>query len=278
MATTQNLHDSPRLVMITPGPFNGTVLVLSGDRSTIGRDENCELRLDDPGVSRTHAVVDRSGRDAVVLDLGSTNGTTVNGTPVVGSSAPLRDGDVVCFGGLQARYEVPGSRGDRTQPVPAVTALAPPRAEYHIARQDADALNNVAGDQYNAYVQQVREERESFLRDIAATKSKGRRLIWVGFGLFIVGFATYGLTILRFIGGVDQSISRFNDSPDVEPTFHLLGPQVAGVPIGILGFAMAFIGTVLMAVGLVFHIVAAARRRRLDDPAPAPWQWQPQGR
>jgi hypothetical protein len=255
----------------TPGPFKGTVLVLSHDRSTIGRDDNCELRLDHPEVSRTHAVMDRSGGDTVVLDLRSTNGTTVNGTPVVGSSAPLQNGDVVSFGGLQARYEVPGLRGDPTQPVPASARRS--RAEYHIDRQDANALNNVAGDQYNAYVQQ--EQRESFLRDIAATKSKARRLIWIGFGIFIVGFATYGLTVLRFITSVGQSI---NDSPHAQPTFQLLGPQVAGIPIGIIGFAMAFIGTVLMAVGLVLHIVAAARRRRLDAPALAPWQRQPEGR
>ncbi len=49
---------------------------------TIGRADDCELVIDDPRVSRRHAEIRPSGPDYVLVDLGSTNGTLVNGHPV----------------------------------------------------------------------------------------------------------------------------------------------------------------------------------------------------
>jgi hypothetical protein len=42
------------------------------------------------------------------------------------------------------------------------------------------------------------------------------------------------------------------------------GPQVGGVSVGLIGFAVAFIGQFVLVAGIVLHIVAAARRRRLN--------------
>lgn len=68
----------------------------------VGRDPSCEFTLDHPDISRRHASIEPRGPDYVVTDLGSTNGTTVNGAAV--TSMPLRDGDVVAFGPLRYRY------------------------------------------------------------------------------------------------------------------------------------------------------------------------------
>ena len=57
---------------------------------TIGRLPECAVVLDDPNVSRRHAQVRREGDAVFVVDLGSTNGTRVNG--VAGSRAPPRRG------------------------------------------------------------------------------------------------------------------------------------------------------------------------------------------
>lgn len=69
-------------------------------------------------------------------------------------------------------------------------------------------------------------------------------------------------------------MSSFDESTqpgDVE----LLGPSVAGVPVGIIGYGLGFLGSVLLVVGIVLHIVAAARRRRVDRemPLPHPSSW-----
>jgi hypothetical protein len=73
--------------------------------ATIGRSHACEIVIDDPGVSRRHAAIAR-GRDGWVLDdLGSTNGSKVNGAPVDGSRA-LADGDEIELGSATLRFEL----------------------------------------------------------------------------------------------------------------------------------------------------------------------------
>ncbi|MER5195333.1 FHA domain-containing protein [Streptomyces sp. NPDC002755] len=63
----------------------------------IGRDPASGLRLTHESVSRVHAELSRQGGMWVLRDLGSTNGTTVNGRRVIGA-AVVREGDQVAFG------------------------------------------------------------------------------------------------------------------------------------------------------------------------------------
>lgn len=69
----------------------------------IGRSEESEIVLVDPSVSRAHAIVEIDAAQAVVRDLGSTNGTFVNGRRV--SVETLRDGDELLFGNTRMRFE-----------------------------------------------------------------------------------------------------------------------------------------------------------------------------
>jgi pSer/pThr/pTyr-binding forkhead associated (FHA) protein len=56
----------------------------------------------DNGVSRLHAVIRRNGGNVIVMDLGSSNGTYVNGTRLMPNmEQPLRHGDVVALGKLK---------------------------------------------------------------------------------------------------------------------------------------------------------------------------------
>ncbi|MEV7521074.1 DUF1707 and FHA domain-containing protein [Streptomyces sp. NPDC091371] len=68
----------------------------------IGRDPGNGLRLSHETVSRVHAELRMQGGVWVLKDLGSTNGTTVNGQRVTGS-AVVRDGDQVSFGHMSFR-------------------------------------------------------------------------------------------------------------------------------------------------------------------------------
>ena len=76
-----------------------------GDRPvTVGRLAECTVPLNDQNVSRHHAEI-RPGRGAyVVADLGSTNGTMVNGTRIA-SEQRLADGDILSFGSTYVRFE-----------------------------------------------------------------------------------------------------------------------------------------------------------------------------
>jgi hypothetical protein len=71
-----------------------------GDEATIGRGQGCQVQLPDPMVSQLHARLFRSNKGLHVEDLGSTNGTFVNGSAV---SAPvrLRKGDRLRVGPIE---------------------------------------------------------------------------------------------------------------------------------------------------------------------------------
>jgi len=69
---------------------------LSGTFTTLGRSDECEVVLEDPAASRRHAEVRNEDGAFVLTDLGSTNGTSVNGAPV--TTHVLEDGDRVMIG------------------------------------------------------------------------------------------------------------------------------------------------------------------------------------
>ncbi|MEP6852533.1 MAG: FhaA domain-containing protein [bacterium] len=71
-------------------------LTLRPGSNVIGRGQDCDLQLLDQGVSRRHVDVQFDGQYAVAYDLGSTNGTTVNGHDV--ASQQLQHGDVIRVG------------------------------------------------------------------------------------------------------------------------------------------------------------------------------------
>ncbi len=71
----------------------------------VGRDEGVDLRLADAGVSRRHARVECSSRgEFLVVDLGSTNGTMVNGRPI--RRAPIAPGDDLEVGAVSLRLDL----------------------------------------------------------------------------------------------------------------------------------------------------------------------------
>ncbi|HMP02751.1 MAG TPA: FHA domain-containing protein, partial [Gemmatales bacterium] len=72
----------------------------SDQQLRVGRFENLEIVLNDPSISRKHAEIVASEQGWVLRDLGSTNGTFLNGIRVGRSDRRLRQRDVVQFGNL----------------------------------------------------------------------------------------------------------------------------------------------------------------------------------
>ena len=92
------------------GAGAGSLLLPTGERLqlgeaivTIGRKPESTLQLADPNVSRNHAEIRPHGNGWVVVDLGSTNGSRVNGVRI--TSQELREGDEVSFGNTVLRFE-----------------------------------------------------------------------------------------------------------------------------------------------------------------------------
>lgn len=80
-------------------------VVLSGERMTVGRLASCDITLADANVSREHAAFVREGAGWAIEDLGSTNGTLLNGQPCTWSR--LRDGDRITIGTSELTYHEP---------------------------------------------------------------------------------------------------------------------------------------------------------------------------
>lgn len=83
---------------------------LTADVLVVGRDDTADIRVDEPLVSRAHARLERRGPSYVVLDLGSTNLTRVNGEVV--AERELRHGDEVRFGRARCTFLAEEGRTD----------------------------------------------------------------------------------------------------------------------------------------------------------------------
>lgn len=77
---------------------------LDRERLMVGRSRFCDIRLQEDSVSRLHAAFTSAEQGLMLEDLGSSNGTFVNGQPVVGMTR-LAAGDVVRFGGVRGTIE-----------------------------------------------------------------------------------------------------------------------------------------------------------------------------
>jgi hypothetical protein len=89
----------------------GSIVLPSGQRvalgehtTSVGRLPECSITIEDGNVSREHARIKPGSNGYVVQDLGSTNGTLVNGQRISGSRM-LADGDIISFGSTHVRFE-----------------------------------------------------------------------------------------------------------------------------------------------------------------------------
>jgi pSer/pThr/pTyr-binding forkhead associated (FHA) protein len=88
---------------------DGKRLPLQPGENILGRDE-ANIHIDSPTVSRRHARIRVSGTEAVLEDLGSKNGTCVNGARV-STVVRLKDGDEVQVGSVVSRFRMTSPKG-----------------------------------------------------------------------------------------------------------------------------------------------------------------------
>lgn len=132
--TTDNAQTSatgtPTVSLLLQDGSSRTYLVHEGS-NILGRSNDSDFRLPDTGVSRQHAEITWDGQVAVLVDLQSTNGTTVNDEPV--ENWMLADGDVITLGhsNIEVRIVGPGDQpaADASQPQ-FTDSVSHPSTEY----------------------------------------------------------------------------------------------------------------------------------------------------
>jgi hypothetical protein len=137
------------------------------------------------------------------------------------------------------------------------------QARFDVGHQNGGTIHNVGGDQYHHY--QYLQQRDSLLREVAAARTRGRWLVTFGVVVFLVGFAVFAAGVLGFMADVADAVTSGNpSSPSTTP----FGEPIFGIPSGLIGWACGVIGAVMVVLGIVFHVVATARRRRVDREMP----------
>ncbi len=206
---------------------------LDGDRLTIGRDDLSDILLDEPTVSRYHAVILRQGQSWVIIDQASANGTFVNGTKV--QQMALSAGDRIAVGKEELLFNPNGA------------APAPPVPSSHGVRYDIQSQsgisNNVAGSQTN-------NVSHGSLHFIASRRGTARRLIISGLVVFFAGQASGVTGVLLFQRTIFNAISSDSSQPPAIPS--------AFFPLFVLGVALVLCGAGLFISGLVTR--SGARR------------------
>ena len=108
-AQTRTRNVPPKAVLRgVSGLYFGKIVPLRG-RLVIGRGSDCDLVLDEPEMSRRHALIENTGDVIFLRDLGSANGTFVNGVQV--RNAVLHPDDQIAFDHNRFLLEAPGLPG-----------------------------------------------------------------------------------------------------------------------------------------------------------------------
>jgi len=103
----------------------GRMIAVGCDSFVVGRERSCQLRLGSPHVSKRHAAVEIRGKQVFLRDLGSTNGTVLNGAPLRSAEAELHSQDRIQIGPVRCKIWIGLSRSE----MEFVGALPPSNAQ-----------------------------------------------------------------------------------------------------------------------------------------------------
>jgi len=136
----------PATLVIRQGPQAGMSFPISGNQIVMGREEGLDITLQDPEASRRHARINWQAGQYVIEDLGSTNGTFVNGVQIT-ALQPLNPGDSVGIGQTALVFQMEGAQqagAPQQYQAPAQQAPAPPPAAPAEAGNDENKLMQYA--------------------------------------------------------------------------------------------------------------------------------------
>jgi pSer/pThr/pTyr-binding forkhead associated (FHA) protein len=256
---TRIFTSNQRLVVVSPGAAHERMLTLDSPARTIGRAADNDLCLDDPYVSRHHAVVRCAGSAVLVEDAGSAAGVLVNGQPIDGP-ALLRPGDVIRLGRIDLQFRSEEGSAPRQGPPESASRAARREAassggvRFDVGAQRAGVISNVGRDQisYNEYALKF----EPLRRRARITIRAGLALVLTGFALSLIGF-------LRYISVFREWMNLVFSSSDVSP--EQAGQVFSRLLTSTLPFMIAAMAMVL--AGITCIVTGLLMRRRAREAA-----------
>lgn len=195
------------LVVSAPEALRGRAFPLAKPQVTLGRSPDTDITIDDPHMSRHHAMVGRANGVLVIEDTGSRSGVAVNGLRIARPTA-LRTGDRIALGTTELSVRDP-----------VVAAPVQPQT---------------------GYVAPVRPS------GIPPMRRSGRRLLKIGFALFVLGLIISAIGFAAFASSIVHGFNNAGTSPH----------------ISFVGWAVDGVGGFVAFAGVVTMIVSAFMRRR----------------
>ena len=193
---------------VRQGPHPNLVLELDQDSYTIGREAGNEIVIEDPQVSRRHAQLTRQGASYLIEDIGSTNGTYVNGKRV---TAPvlLSNGDMIGLADtIVLAVQAPLTTGVEATVVSDAAHYAPPTQPAFTppaVQQPVQAAPAVRQPTYTPPPQYMPPQPEAN----APIKTDNRRTILIGVGCLalilvvcMIGFVAWSFIDCRSFSSV----------------------------------------------------------------------------
>ncbi len=127
------------VLIVETGKHKGKRLKLPDGETVVGRDPDAQVRIASNEVSRRHCLLIAEGERLKVRDLGSSNGTFVNGTPIQ-EDYELQPGDLLVIGPMGFRFPGPAAAETTTPPLAASPRKAPREKEKEKLSDDEIAL------------------------------------------------------------------------------------------------------------------------------------------
>ncbi len=240
--TVSGLGRQPVRLRVQVGEGLGRSYTMSGDSLTIGRSQDSDLVLDDPQVSRNHARLTRKGNTLLVEDLGSTNGTLVNGRRITGPHS-LQPTETIAIGSTVFSVEgfsAPNTLGIR----PVRPASADTRVGQIIEPESATpwlVIGGIAGlfvvvllvIGIGWFLSQQREEAAPAAPYVFIQSPVAGSRVQVGDTVFVNAVASDTLGVTRaelWVGGllVDQQESAVSEGQPTFPVSLEWTPTTAG--------------------------------------------------
>jgi pSer/pThr/pTyr-binding forkhead associated (FHA) protein len=113
-----------RLLLLSEG-FNGRTYELKVEKTTVGRVSDNAFEIPEASVSSHHAEILLRGEDIVIRDLGSTNGTFINGEKI--TEAVLKPGQILRFGTVELRLDTGDTPPAGAKPIGATSTTQRPK-------------------------------------------------------------------------------------------------------------------------------------------------------
>lgn len=174
---------APSKLVAQSGPASGQEFSLEGDELVIGRAADNPVSIPDTSVSRKHALVRKTADGWAVSDLGSGNGTMLNGEAIA-DETPLNDGDVITLGDTELRYAGAGAPAAAAAEEPTSESPAGGRSRPPVrtARNGGGAIERSTGRGRPVRTSRMAEDPEE-------TKKKRRKMVLIAGGSLVVVMA-----------------------------------------------------------------------------------------